>query len=142
MRQWQSSSVGAACFFATSTCYWLQGFSYQQLQLLTCSVYFCSRLHVSFSPCDQTFQIPQHISHPVDVLQLHSTYTTVVFWQPLHSVTHFHCFQETFGNLPQLAPFPGTTTAGAVPWLQSASKTPRLQDLEASRQDSCDHYAS
>ena len=92
--------------------------------------------------CNQTFQIPQHISHPVDVLQLHSTYTTVVSWQPLHPVNRFYCFQETFENLPAFPPFSGTATAGAVPWLQSASKPSGLQDLEASRQNSCDHDAS
>ena len=89
------------------------------------SVYFCSRLHVSFSPCDQTL----HIGHPG-------------FQQPLHPVTRFYCFPETFENRPPLSTFSGTATGGAVPWLQWASKIPTLQDLEASRQDSCDHYAS
>ena len=89
------------------------------------SVYFSSRLHVSFSPCDQTL----HIGHPG-------------FQQPLHPVTRFYCFPETFENRPPLSTFSGTATGGAVPWLQWASKIPTLQDLEASRQDSCDHYAS
>ena len=93
------------------------------------SLYFGSRLHVSFSPCDHTFQTPKDISHPG-------------FQQPLHLVTHFHCFQETAKIFPPLPPFPGTATAGAVPWLQWARKIPRLQDLEASSQDSCDHYES
>ena len=114
----------ASCQFL---CCRSQSFSYQQLQQLIFAVYFCSRLRVSFSPCDQTFQIPPHISHPG-------------FQQALHPVKHFHCFQETLGS--PFAPFSGTATAGAVPWLQWSRKLPRLPDLEASRQDSCDHYAS
>ncbi len=86
---------------------------------------FCSRLRVSFSPCDQTsFQIPQHISHPG-------------FQQP----SHLHCFQETFEILPPFSPFSGTATVFVVPW-QQWGKIPRLQDLEASRQNGCKHYAS
>jgi len=58
----------------------------------------------------------------------------------MHPVNRFHCFQETAEIFPPL--LSATATAGAVPWLQWATKTPRLQDLEASRQDGCDHYAS
>ena len=93
------------------------------------SVCFHSRLLVSLSPRDQT-------------LRFHGTLATLGFQQPLHPVNRFYCFQETFENFLPLPPFSGTTTAGAVPWLQSARKIPTLQDLEASRQDSCDHYAS
>ena len=106
--------------------------TYQQLQQLILSVYFCSRLRGSFSPCDQRFRF-------------HHTLATLVskcFQQPLHPVNRFHCFQETFEKLPPLSPFPGTATAGVVPWLHWATKTPTLQDLEPSRQNSCDHYVS
>ena len=74
----------ASCQFV---CCRSQTFSYQQLQQLIFSVYFCSRLRVSFSPCNQTFQIPPHISHPVDVLQFHSIYVTLDFSN--------HCIRST-----------------------------------------------
>ena len=66
--------------------------------------------------------------------------TSAWFSTTMHPVNPFHCFQETFEFVPPDAPFPWTATAGVVPWLHWASKTPRLQDLEALRQNGCDHY--
>ena len=64
--QWTGNILKPSQF----ACYMLLvafNFLYQQLQELT------------YSPCDQTFQIPLYVGHLVDVLQLHSRYTTVVF---------------------------------------------------------------
>ena len=113
-------------------CCWSQSFSCQQLQQLMFSACFYSRLVDSL-----------YHSHPViKHFRFHRTLATLGFQRPLHPANRFHCFQETVESLPPLAPFSATATAGVVPWLLWASKIPTLQDLEASRQDSCDHYAS
>ena len=103
--QWQS----------TLTCKW---------HLVVISTASAADFVVFLQYCNQTFQIPQHIRHPVDALQLHSTYSTAVFWHSLHPVNPFCCFQETFETRPPLSPFSGTATAAAVP-CQQDSKTPR-----------------
>ena len=73
--QWRSSSLRAASFYVAG-CKHFPINSFSSWYFL---MYFCGRLRVSFSPCDQTFQIPQHIGHPVDVLHLLSRYPPVVF---------------------------------------------------------------
>ena len=98
------------------------------------SFYVVGRTHFpvnSFSSwcfqCVSTVDFLYH-SHPViKHFRFHRTLATLGFQRPLHPANRFYCFQETFENCLPVPPFSGTTTAGAVPWLQSARKIPRLR---------------
>jgi len=92
------------------------------------SVYFCSRLHVSFSPCDQTFQIPQDISHP-------GFSATIASGQPLPLLPRN--FRNVSSTSTILCDSPWCGAMAAVG--QQNSKTPRSRGV-ASRQ--LQHFAS
>ena len=120
----------ASCQFL---CCRSQTFSYQQLQQLIFQVFL--------QYCNQTFQIQQHISHPVCVAGAFHVYhlcflATIASGQPLLLLPR-NCFRLSSTSTIL---WDSHCWCGAMAVV--SQQDVKTQDLEASRQNSCDHDSS